>query len=304
MEHDNKIKFLRMPNDYWESATNKGKVERIAYKAKSLDDKNKEIAKTAYVYLPYDYDENIRYDILYYVHGAGSPVESLLNDMNRTEFCNVLDNMIENEDIRPLIVVAPTFYQLGHHIDSEVPVCWQLADILADEIYSTVIPAVESSYGSFTVTVDREGISASRRHRAIGGFSMGGVAMWYAFQRYLDAFSIFLPQSGDSWFNGMHSGSRHCEDDAADLVKAVEKSGYTPDDFSIYMMTGTGDNAYPHLMVQSEAMKARSEIFKFSDTFGDGNFYFNIAFNGIHWYDFAYEYLFNALPLYFPSAKD
>ena len=304
MEHDNKIKFLRMPNDYWESATNKGKVERIAYKAKSVDDKNKEIAKTAYVYLPYGYDESTRYDILYYVHGAGSPVENLLNDMNRTEFCNVLDNMIEHGDIRPLIVVAPTFYQIGHHIDSEVPVCWQLADMLADEIYDTVIPAAESRYSSFAVTVDREGISASRRHRAIGGFSMGGVAMWYAFQRYLDAFSIFLPQSGDSWFNGMHSGSRHCEDDAADLVKAVEKSGYTPDDFSIYMMTGTGDNAYPHLMVQSEAMKARSEIFKFSDTFGDGNFYFNIAFNGIHWYDFAYEYLFNALPLYFPSAKD
>ena len=60
---------------------------------------------------------------------------------------------------------------------------------------------------------------------------------------------------------------------------------------------------YPYLIVQSEAMKLHSKIFKFSDTFGSGNFYFNIAFNGIHWYDFAYEYLYNSLPLYFPANK-
>ncbi|MGP1441761.1 MAG: alpha/beta hydrolase [Anaerovoracaceae bacterium] len=304
MAEDKKIRFLRMPDEYWEPASKKGRVERLVYKAESLDDESREIVKSVYVYLPYDYDENISYDILYYVHGAGSPVENLLNDIYDTEFCNVLDNMIQHGDIKPLIVAAPTFYQEGHHIDSEVTVCWQLADMLADEIYEMVMPAVESRYNSFADTVDEEGFSASRTHRAIGGFSMGGVVMWYVFQRHLNAFSVFLPQSGDSWFNGMHSGSRHCEEDAADLVNAVRKSGYAPEDFSIYMMTGTGDNAYPHLIVQSEAMKVHSEIFKFSDTFGEGNFYFNIAFNGIHWYDFAYEYLFNALPLYFPNTEN
>lgn len=303
MIHDNKIQFLRMPYNYWEAAEKQGRVERLAYKGKALDDVSRVLPKSVYVYLPYGYDEDTSYDILYYIHGAGAPVENLLNESYRTDFCNVLDNLMEHGDVKPMIVVTPTFYQLEHHIDSEVSICWRLSDLLADEICDTIMPVVEGKYHTFAEHVDADGFRNSRKHRAIGGFSMGGVVMWYAFKRHLDKFSIFLPQSGDSWFNGMHSGSRHCTEDAMELAQAAEHFGYSADDFSIYMTTGTGDNVYPYLIVQSEAMKLHSKIFKFSDTFGSGNFYFNIAFNGIHWYDFAYEYLYNSLPLYFPANK-
>ena len=59
------------------------------------------------------------------------------------------------------------------------------------ELVNDLIPAVEGRYHTYAETTDREGIEVSRSHRAIGGFSMGAVTTWYAFDETLNAFRYF-----------------------------------------------------------------------------------------------------------------
>ena len=51
--------------------TNCGKIEEITYQTKDYYGDGSEITKTAFVYLPKDYDETKQYNVLYLMHGIG-----------------------------------------------------------------------------------------------------------------------------------------------------------------------------------------------------------------------------------------
>lgn len=57
--------ITQIPPSYFRSALNSEQVISYDY----TSDSRNEITKTAYVYLPYGYDETKQYDILYLMHG-------------------------------------------------------------------------------------------------------------------------------------------------------------------------------------------------------------------------------------------
>ena len=91
-----------------EESEQAGTVEEVVYDTKAYATDERDVKKTAYVYLPYGYSEEKEYNILYLMHGTGDDEKYWLktNPYNKT----MLDNMIADGDIEPLIVVTPTFY--------------------------------------------------------------------------------------------------------------------------------------------------------------------------------------------------
>lgn len=129
--------------------------------------------KSAYVYLPYGYeeDESIRYNILYFMHGGGGNAGQFYN---RSYALNdILDHAIENGEIDPLIVVTPTFY-LPQDTDTGVSNAGQRVSVFHQEFIQDLMPAVERRYRTYAESTDQAGLEASRNHRAFGGFSMTG----------------------------------------------------------------------------------------------------------------------------------
>lgn len=127
--------------------------------------------KSAYVYLPYGYEEDeiVRYNILYFMHGGGGNAGQFYN---RSYALNdILDHAIENGELDPLIVVTPTFY-LPQDTDTGVSNAGQRVSVFHQEFIQDLMPDVESRYRTYAESTDEEGLEASRNHRAFGGFSM------------------------------------------------------------------------------------------------------------------------------------
>ena len=170
-----------------------GTVEEIVYDTKAYATDERIVKKTAYVYLPYGYSKDKQYNILYLMHGTGDDEKYWLktNPYNKT----MLDNMIADRDIEPLIVVTPTFYVEDDCADD----LDQLTYSFAKELRNDLMPEIESSYSTYAKSTDDEGFSQSRDHRAFAGLSRGAVTMYHsALCQSLDYFS---------WF-GAFSGSR------------------------------------------------------------------------------------------------
>ena len=134
------------------------------------------------VYLPYGYDENKQYNVFYFMHGMWDDENSLLYKDNG-EMQRVFDNMIQNGDIEPMIVVTPTFNKTDpEHV-------WK-------EVRESVIPFIEGKYATYAKSTSTEDLKASRMHRAYGGFSMGSVSTWATFENCVDIIAYFMPLSG------------------------------------------------------------------------------------------------------------
>jgi len=137
-----------------------GAVQRFEYRSKSI---NK--AREAIVYLPPGYDRGTdRYPVLYLLHGAGGD-ESIWNQ--RMQANVILDNLIADGELGPLIVVMP------HGFTNRIPTDQRPRaagaykaemEEFAVDFVSDLVPLVESRYR----------VVADRAHRAIAGNSMNG----------------------------------------------------------------------------------------------------------------------------------
>lgn len=163
-----------------------GRVERFDYQTKAYATDLRPVKKSAYVYLPYGYDESKSYDILYLLHGTGEREDYWLvgNGYNKI----MLDNMIYYGDAKPLIVVTPTWYVEGD--------CADELDLLTysfkDELRGDLMPAVEGKYATYAPDTTPTGFALSRDHRAFAGLSRGAVTTFHSvFNGSLDYFSWF-----------------------------------------------------------------------------------------------------------------
>lgn len=274
-----------LPSKYWLPNKNEGTVVKLDYET---DASGSSISKYAYVYLPYGYDESRQYDVLYCLHGAGGEIDVFFNtSASETKTKILLDNMIANGDIDPIIAVSPTYYGgSGEAVD-------QVTAFSKDELVNDLIPAVEGTYSTYAASTDPEGIRASREHRAYSGFSLGALSTWYTFIYCLDYFYYYIPISGDCWVNGTHNASGA----AALLEDTCAESGYGPDDFFIYAVTGDKDMACSPMQAQMSAMKTSSPSFSFVTEDNDkGNISFRVQPKARHDYFYMPLYYYNALP--------
>ena len=231
------------------------------------------------VYLPYGYDTGKdAYSVFYLLHGGGGGPESFFAEDHLLLY--QLDHMIEDGDMAPLIVAAPTYYAPGCR-DKGIGASGQAVAAFPPVLRDRIVPAVDGAYRTLP----------DRRHRAIGGFSMGGVATWQAFLEVPELFYGFLPMSGDCWAYGELGGSRHDRETAALLSETAKKH-----DFYLHALTGDKDIAYPNLNAQIEAMRAYPEAFRFGE-----NTRYSVLENGWHDYPYIRRYLGHALPELFAT---
>ena len=288
-DQNEKIEMTEVPKQYYEAAQQQGSLEHFSYLTSGYDGNQGETTREAMVYLPYGYekeDNETRYNILYLQHGAYGNDETWMLEYG-DDFKNMIDHMIEDQLINPLIIVMPYLPSGNDWYQDTTPYFYE------NEIKNDLMPAVESEYHTYAETTTDEGFENSRSHRAFGGFSAGGTTTWTAFLYGLDRFQFFMPLSGGLTLGGNGSTDKP---DAEKLSEAVQNSDYKKEDFEIFAATGTKDVAYQGLTAQIDAMKDFTDSFTYTENgFSEGNLMYYTVEGNIHDYPYTYEYVYNGL---------
>ena len=87
-----------VPDGYYEKTTDGGRMDCVPVPG----------YRHALVYVPGAAGKESRYPVIYLIHGGGNNPEAFFGEKQELE--NLLDHMIANQDIPPVIVVAPTYY--------------------------------------------------------------------------------------------------------------------------------------------------------------------------------------------------
>ena len=270
--------FKAAPEDFKRQISNGGLIESVEYTTNGTN-------KTALVYLPYQYDANEKYEILYLMHGAGGNNSTLLGNADRfTTLKYVIDNLIDRNLIKPLIIVTPTISGMN------------ASEVFPNELKNDLVPAVESKYSTYAENTSVEGLIKSRNHRSFGGFSMGSTTTWYVVLNNLNYFRNFMPVSGDCWAIERTGGVRRAKETAELLANSVKEQGYGANDFFIFAATGSEDIAHEGLTNQIREMKTLTDTFIYDFDKSKGNLFYLDVRGGLHDYEWFTDYLYVILP--------
>ena len=286
------IETANFPDDYEQEADQQGQVTKLDYTYTTASGDAE--SKQAMVYLPYGYSDSNQYDVLYLMHGMGGTQYTFLgngDDGDRSTFTNVVDHMIEDKVIQPVIIVAPTITP-GYSDDG------QMINSLCDEVTTTLMPLVESTYHTYADSTDKAGLEASRDHRAFGGFSMGACITWNMlwketqYFRYYMPFSMIIDYSNDGDIEGTTKA----------LYDTLESEGYTSDDFDIYAACGTKDYTNLYVRQQIEELEKYDDMFVYTSSgFSNGNLMYAEWPGHYHRYSESYQYCYCGLMRCFPG---
>ena len=265
--YDSAVQYHTAPGEYLEPCVQAGTITKETYTGirgtKSLN-----------VYTPYNYDPSKKYNIFYLMHGGGENENTIFS--NDVRLGNMLDHMIMNGELEPMIVVTPTINGSG----SEAGNFWE-------EFRKDVVPFVEGKYSTYANEAD---LQASRMHRAYGGFSMGSLSTWCVADHDMDLVGYFMPLSGNNW-EGMNT-----------LTKEIDSLGLKQNQYFFFCATGSEDLAYPNMRPEMEDLKGRTNYFNYTSDFSKGNFYFMVAENQTHWWGAVRHYVYDALPYFFHES--
>ena len=259
------LSYSEAPSDYLNPCSQAGTIINESYNG--INGQN-----SLNVYLPYGYDENKKYNIFYLMHGGGENENTIFSD--DVKLNNILDHMIMNGELEPLIVVTPTFNKCA-------------ADKFYDEFRKSVVPFVEGKYSTYAASTSEADLRASRMHRAYGGFSMGALSTWCVADHTMDLVGYFMPLSGNNW-EGMDA-----------LTSEIDSLGYKQNEYFIFAATGDKDVAYNNMLPEINDLKSRTNYFTYTSDFSKGNFYFLVAPGKNHWWGYVRHYIYDALPYFF-----
>ena len=230
--------FRNYAPKFWEAACeHPGTIERLEYTTSVYGET---LNQWANVYVPYGYDENRQYNILYFFHGTNETQDSFIGDESVK---NAIDNMIDMGICEPFLMVCPTYYY--NYADRATDHV-----VFVDEVRNDLMPAAESKYSTYAETPDEAGFIASRAHRAFSGYSQGSSVCWQVTYRCMDYARYFVPMSGGSIRN------------YEPLKEAMKDNKYADDVFFYICSGGKRDLAYEGVVELINAMIA-DEAFSF-----------------------------------------
>lgn len=250
-----------------------GTIEKITYTTRDYYGDGAEIEKYANVYLPYGYDEEKKYNVLYLMHGIGGDENEwgMTGDASKVKI--MMDNLIYNGDIEPFIVVTPngrsgadfanrnadynSFYEFGQELRNEL------------------IPYIESHYATYGQAGDENyDMRTDREHRAMAGLSMGG----------MQTINIGMCECLDiiSWFGAFSAAPTSYP--GADIVAKIDAQFPDEEISYFYNICGTEDS-----IAYQSASTAAKNLPQLSERFRDGENYMWQELSGGH--DFAIWYL-------------
>jgi enterochelin esterase-like enzyme len=207
------------------------------------DSKTTKQTRRVHVYTPPNYERTTsRLPVLYLLHG-GDGEDSVWTAFGRAHV--VLDNLIADKTIPPMIVVMPNGYAYGW--DSGVAADAQQADFQKD-LVDDLIPFVQANYRA----------SSDRKDRALAGLSRGGGQTLSIGLRHLNLFSRL----------GVFSaGSSNPQEAFKDVAAHAKKVNEQLD--LLWIGCGTDDFALPGAKRLDEFLTANGIEHTFRTTSGE-----------------------------------
>ena len=273
-----------LPETYLEAMENGATIESITYSAEDyVDGDGSTLSKEAEVYLPAGYGESSdTYPAVILMHGWQGN-DSTIFTAEDGAVVNVLDHMIAEGVIPACIVVTPTFDTRNKSAS------WEKSETelepFASETRNDLLPYLLENYR----------ISEDRQDHYFGGFSMGGVTVWYEFLENLDLFHGFLAISGDCWKTKTDGAETDYAEAAALLEQAVRDQGFDSDDFLIVAESGSEDYFLTPMEEQIKEMRK-------TGMFTEENLFWRLQQGAEHSYDALGCYLYNGLPILFGTS--
>ncbi len=155
-----------------------GRLEMIEYESKTVGTTRK-----LNVYTPPGYTTDIKYPVLYLLHGIGGD-ETEWQRFASPNF--MLDNLIADGKAVPMIVVMPNGRaQKNDRAEGNVMASAPAFAVFEKDLLNDVIPTIQSKYS----------VDANRERRAIAGLSMGGGQSFNFGLGNLDTFAWIGPFS-------------------------------------------------------------------------------------------------------------
>jgi len=284
--------------------TKEGKCERLEYDTSVYED-GKTYHKYCYVYLPYGYDpedKSKKYNVLYYQHGNTCDPQIFGVGGNKP----MIDMLFESGEIEPCIMVFTTFYfdPEGDYkkrvVSGNVPAGDGNYEGVKGNYYiefiEDVIPAVEMKYNTYLSDPSRDGIKATRDHRAFVGYSRGCVCTWNFFYHNFEYFRWWGPMSCHCKAGKSRKDPVYQEDVEAFLSAPVKAHPELP--FFVFASSGNPESAE-----MREQMKyiTKLEGFNYGPDPAKNNIYF--AVSDYYHTDFLVPYyLWNSLKVIFKNV--
>ena len=283
-----------VPSELFLESDRPGTVIKETYESKDYLRDSSTVNKTAYVYLPYGYNQediNTRYDIFYLMHGWGGHAGEYFEYGNMK---NMFDNMIEKELIRPTIIVSATFYNPNSSTDFSSSEA-EFRQFHLD-FENHLMPYIEGKYHSYALSTTKEDLINSRNHRGFGGFSLGSVTTWLQFIDNSDYIYYFLPMSGSSWYYGTY-GDFQISRNVDKLEEVIQNKSLEERGYFIYHAVGTNDS------VKSQSIDFSNEILS-RGKMDSSHYVFYQKEGGYHDHNAVREYIYNAFPLMLKKSYD
>ena len=135
------LKYI--PEGFRQPSGHPGTLEKLTYQtweSFSYEERTQELTKEAWIYLPYGYSSEQKYNVFYLSHGGWSNETTVMGtDRNPRDFKNVIDNAIENREIQPLIIVLPTYNNLSGSDSGNYSLALQLTDQFHNELVNDLM---------------------------------------------------------------------------------------------------------------------------------------------------------------------
>ena len=170
-----KIESLRIPTKYTAlNITGSGRIQEIQYKTYDYYGDGSELTKTAFVYLPPQYDESKQYNVLYLMHGIGGSEYEWGMTGSASQVKKMMDNLISYGDIEPFIVVTPNGRSSADFANTNAD--YNAFYVFGKELRNDLIPYIDANFATYA-EYEESGydLTAARDHRAMAGLSMGGM---------------------------------------------------------------------------------------------------------------------------------
>jgi len=284
------IVWEKLPSGYTtQESEHPGTVLRLHYTTDAYED-GVTYEKYCTVYLPYGYDEQdteTKYNVIYFQHGnSGSPNEFWDHILKTVNCNNIFNNMFDGETqlLEKCIIICPTFYLETPEDEYTTPKDNPSGDGRSegipanyfDEVIDDLIPQIESQFNVYCEDFSREGIKASRNHRAWAGYSRGGRCTWNMLHHDFEYFKYWMPCSG---IVDPVDGTDVSTVEAA-YEYVMEKVFENPD-LDFYLMGyvgGSNDQKGRESLVElMQYMYEQKDVFSYGTNPAENNFYFVIS---------------------------
>ncbi len=150
-----------------------GKIIEISYPSKDYYQDGVDLMKPALVYLPKDYDETKKYNVLYLMHGIGGDEREWGMGREDSEVKAMMDHLISEGQIDSFIVVAPNGRSYADFANTAGD--FKSFYSFGKELRNDLIPYIDAHFATYAEYKEGYDLTEARDHRAMAGLSMGGM---------------------------------------------------------------------------------------------------------------------------------